>query len=189
MPSCAAQPTPADGERISARRALADIERKISGIVHAIEDGAYNPTFKARLSALEAEKASVEAKLAALGTLRPLVLHPNLPAVYRGKVEKLADALNAPSTAAEAGEIIRSLIERIVLTPVEGGLQGELFRDFAVIMAMVETPARAKKRPGPLAGEPGLLSVVAGTCNQFYLLFAVQGLRPKLASVSGRLAR
>ena len=50
MPSCAAQPTPADGERISARRALADIERKISGIVHAIEDGAYNPTFKARLN-------------------------------------------------------------------------------------------------------------------------------------------
>ena len=55
--------------------------------------------------------------------------HPNLPALYRGKVEKLAEALIAPSTAAEAGEIIRGLIDRIVLTPVEGVLQAQLFGD------------------------------------------------------------
>jgi site-specific DNA recombinase len=90
------------------------------------------------------------------------VLHPNLPAVYRSKVEKLAEALNAPSTAAEAGEIMRDLIDRIVLTSVEGVLQAELFGDLAAIMAMAEAPARANKRPGPPAEEPGLLSVVAG---------------------------
>lgn len=145
--------------------------------MRAIEDGAYNPTPTARLSALEAEKTSVEAKLAALGTPRPLVLHPNLPAVYRSKVEKLAEALNAPSTAAEAGEIVRGLIDRIVLTPVDGVLRAELFGDLAAIMAMAEIPARANKRPGPPSGEPGLLSVVAGAFNQFYLLFAARGLR------------
>jgi site-specific DNA recombinase len=152
----------ADVERIAARRALADIERKISGILRAIEDGAFHPTLKARLSALEAEKTSVEAKLTAIGTPRPLVLHPNLPAVYRSKVEKLAEALNAPATAAEAGEIIRGLIDRLVLTPVEGVLQADLFGDLATIMAMAEAPLRTNKRPGPPSGEPGLLSAVAG---------------------------
>jgi site-specific DNA recombinase len=173
----------ADGERIAARRALADIERKISGIVRAIEDGAYSPTLKARLSALEAEKTSVEARLTALGTPRPLVLHPNLPAVYRSKVERLAEALNAPSTAAEAGEIIRGLIDRIVLTSLEGVLQAELFGDLAAIMAMAEAPARANKRPGPPAEEPGLLSVVAGARNCLDLLLSAS---INLAGVQGQ---
>jgi len=86
------------------------------------------------------------------------VLHPNLPVVYRSKIEKLAEALNAASTAAEAGEIIRGLIDRIVLTPVDGVLQPELFGDLAAIMAMAEAPARANKRPGPPIGESGLSS-------------------------------
>jgi hypothetical protein len=101
------------------------------------------------------------------------VLHPILPALYRSKIEKLAEALNAPSTAAGAGEIIRSLIDCIVLTPVEGVLQAELFGDLAAIVAMAETPPRTDKRPVPPSGEPGLLlSVVAGARNCLDLLLS-----------------
>jgi hypothetical protein len=39
-------------------------------------------------------------------------------APYRTKVERLAAALNAPDTVAEAAEILRGLIDHIVLTPV-----------------------------------------------------------------------
>jgi hypothetical protein len=42
----------ADEDRSAAKRALADVERKLSGILRAIEDGAYNATLKSRLTTL-----------------------------------------------------------------------------------------------------------------------------------------
>jgi site-specific DNA recombinase len=76
----------ADDERAAALRALADVKRKIAGIVKAIEDGAYNSTLKERLTVLEKERATAGARLAAIRTTPPLRLHPNLPAVYKKKV-------------------------------------------------------------------------------------------------------
>jgi hypothetical protein len=40
--------------------------------------------------------------------------------VYRAKIAKLADALSDEHERTEAAEIIRGLIDRIVLTPKEG---------------------------------------------------------------------
>jgi hypothetical protein len=60
---------------------------------------------------------------AAIGAYRP---SPRA-ALFKKKVENLAAALSEPSAAAEAGEIIRSLIDRIVLTPV-GDAQGRTLR-------------------------------------------------------------
>ena len=60
---------------------------------------------------------------ARLRTVKPgpvLRLHSNLPEVYRSKIDRLAEALNAPDTVTEAAEIMRGLIDRIVLTPVRG---------------------------------------------------------------------
>ena len=64
-----------------------------------------------------------------------------------------------PNTATEAGEILRTLIDRIVLTPSDGGLRAELYGDLAAITAMAE--GRASESPDPGSGS-GLLSVVAG---------------------------
>jgi site-specific DNA recombinase len=144
-----------------AGRALADVERKIGGIVKAIEDGAYNPTLKARLGALENEKVQAQARLAGVRPAPVVRLHPNLPALYRSKVEKLAEALNDRATTVEASEIMRSLIDRIVLTPVGGELRAELYGDFASIAALSEGAPFTNKNPGSVV-EPGLLSVVAG---------------------------
>jgi site-specific DNA recombinase len=150
-----------EGELDMARRVLADVERKIAGIVKAIEDGAYNPTLKARLSALENEKVRAQARLATTQPAPVVRLHPNLPALYRSKVEKLAEALNESATTAEASEIMRTLIDRIVLTPMGTELRAELYGDFASIAAMAEGAPFASKNPGSIM-EPGLLSVVAG---------------------------
>jgi DNA invertase Pin-like site-specific DNA recombinase len=163
----------AQRERVAARSALDAIERKVAKIVGAIEDGAYHPTLKARLTALENEKTAIEAKLAGIGDTPVLRLHPNLPALYRSKVEKLAEALGAPGTATEAGEILRSLIERIVLTPKDSTLRAELYGDLAVLAAFADAEPRTNKDPGS-AGKPGLLSVVAGTRNHLDLLPTAQ---------------
>ena len=75
----------ANEERGAAKRALADIERKLAGIMKAIEDGAYNSTLKDRLTSLETEKASLEAKLADAAPAPTIRIHPNLAEVYRKK--------------------------------------------------------------------------------------------------------
>ncbi len=134
-------------ERAAARRMLVDVDRKITGIVKAIEDGAYTPRLKARLSALESEKAKATARLANMKPAPALRLRPNLPALYRSKVEKFAEARNEPATAAEAGDILRALIERIVLTPLGTELRAELYGDFATIAAMTKGPVLGNNNP------------------------------------------
>jgi hypothetical protein len=49
-------------------------------------------------------------------------LHPNLAEVYRRKVADLQTALADPKTQTEALEILRGLIERVVLHPASGNL-------------------------------------------------------------------
>jgi site-specific DNA recombinase len=117
--------------RRAAQRALADADRKIAGIVKAIEDGAYSSILKERLTVLEKEKAAAAAKLAAATPQPVLQLHPNLPALYKNKVRQLAEALNEPGTAMQAAEIMRGLIDRIVLTPGNGSLKAELYGNLA----------------------------------------------------------
>ncbi len=151
----------AEAERAAAQHMLADVERKIAGIVKAIEDGAYNPSLKERLTALEKEKEAAAVRLTMTRPEAVVRLHPGLPTLYRKKVENLAAALNESSTAAEAGEIIRTLIDRIVLTPLEGVLKAELFGDLATIVRFAETRKRTNSSAGPEGG-PALLSVVAG---------------------------
>ena len=85
-----------------------------------------------------------------------LWLHTNLPELYRNKIGRLAEALTTPETVTEAGEIMRGLIDRIVLTPAHGELRAELHGDLAVL-------ARFAHEGEPRSGaNPARLSVVAG---------------------------
>jgi hypothetical protein len=88
--------------------------------------------------------------------------------IYRKKVESLTSALNQPGTATEAGEIIRSLIDRIVLTPSAEGPKAEIFGDFVKLVQFTR-PSDAKTQNAGLQRDPALLSVVAGTHTQRYL--------------------
>ena len=145
----------------AANRAIKDTDRKIAGIVRAIEDGAYSPILKDRLVSLEKEKALALAQIAMAKPKPGVRLHPALPEIYRKKVESLAAALNQADTASEAGEIIRSLIDRILLTPTEAGLKAEIFGDFAKLVEFSQE-RDAKTRNAGLQRDPALLSVVAG---------------------------
>ena len=148
--------TSPERETLAAKRTLAEIERKLAAIVRAIEDGAYTPTLKARLAALEQEKAQAEARIRAGKPAQVLRLHTNLPELYRNKIGRLAEALNTPESVTESAEIMRGLIDRIVLTPVDGELRAELHGDLAVLARFAQ---EEECRSG---GNPARLSVVAG---------------------------
>ncbi len=74
-------------------------------------------------------------------------------------------------------EIIRSLIDRIELTPDGDTLAIKLYGDLAQIIAFSETSA--DKQKGPVSGEAGpILSVVAGSRNCLDLLLVADTLPP-----------
>jgi hypothetical protein len=74
----------------------------------------YNPSMKAKMDTLEEERARLEAKLLAIPEPEPVVLHPGLAGIYAGKVSKLAEALNEDCTWAEAADLLRGLIEKVI---------------------------------------------------------------------------
>ena len=141
------------------RRDLEKVKKSIKEIVAMIEDGNGNRTLIARLSELEAKEDGIQARLDQKAVDVPDI-HPNVAGIYRRKVERLAEALANPNEREEAAEAIRSLIERITLTPgaERGQIDATLHGDFGTILRWT---AHQQKTPG--AGASGVsVSVVAG---------------------------
>jgi site-specific DNA recombinase len=124
------------------------------------------------MTALEKRKAEIEGLIAGAGAPPVIRLHPNMGEVYRLKVAELEVALNDDSIKAEAGEILRSLIDRVVLSPVASapdGIDAQLHGDLAAILALSSDGERKQKLPAMgVAGSQ--LSVVAGARNHLDLL-------------------
>jgi site-specific DNA recombinase len=141
-------------------RQLADVKRRIAGIVDAIEHGIITSTTKQRLEELEAERARLEV----LPMEAPLpAIHPNLAQLYRHKVAQLEEELADPGIAAEAKSVLRSLIKTIRVTPGvrRGDVTLELQGELAAILAAGQ-PKRNKD------GTPIQVSVVAGARSHLY---------------------
>ena len=165
------------GTQARVARQLADIERRLEGVLRAIENGAWNDSLKRRLDELEAQERKLADELRAAEAPAPRVrLTADGAAIYRAKVADLQASLNAPDVRTEATEALRSLIERIVLLPdaaAPDGLAAELHGDLATILRLAERvpsggsgqyrPAVGtnRKPPGTFVPE-GLSSVVAG---------------------------
>ncbi|MFC5084885.1 recombinase zinc beta ribbon domain-containing protein [Microvirga arabica] len=136
----------ANGKAAEIDSKLAAVQRKIDGIMRAIEDGLYQPSMKARLAELEADKAALSSSRNANPSLPNVSVHPNLAALYRRKVEELESLLEDAEHKDEAMELIRSLIERIELSPrEEGGLQAVLHGDLARILVLCSAGAEEAK--------------------------------------------
>jgi site-specific DNA recombinase len=138
------------------RKELDDLTRKLNGLIDAIAEGLRSPGLKEKLDGLERRKAELEKEVAGAPPPAPR-LHPNLAEIYRRKVENLAKALRDPATHSEALEILRSLVERVAVTPAECGFEVELIGEIA---HMVKLSAGAEA----ITREPYLSSVkvVAG---------------------------
>jgi site-specific DNA recombinase len=151
------------------RRELDEVNRKLRGLIDAIAEGLRAPGLQAKLDELEQRKTAIEAELAAAPPPAPR-LHPNLAEIYRRKVADLQAAIADPKTQTEALEILRGLIERVVLHPAEKGFEIEIIGEIA---AMVDLGAQDKKAgpAGSAVPDPYRRSVkvVAGERNQRYL--------------------
>ena len=137
------------------RGELLKIARQIRGIIEAIKDGLYQPSMKAEMGRLEERKSELELLLQGAETPPPL-LHPSLAEVYRQKVTTLADALTREDTRENAAEIIRSLVNAIVLTPEDGKLAITLQGDLAAMLSH----AAHNKKPSTPGGGTGLIAAI-----------------------------
>jgi len=138
------------GKAISATRAeIAKIDRDLDKLVDMILRGGNADKINQRMLKMEARKRDLEARLAA--TKEPLpTLHPRMAHHYREQLDNLTLALSAGDECnrLKATEIIRSLIERIVLTPEGSDLVVDVQGDLAGIL----TIAAQRKKPARKAG-------------------------------------
>ena len=151
-----------NAELIAQKADLEKVERRIHKIVEMItDDDAPIRALKDELRALEARRTQLEAAKAKAKAPQPL-LHPNLAELYRRKVSQLQAALQYPKDREEAFELIRGLIDQIVLTPAKGQLEIEIKGQLAAILELCDGARKAK--PGTVSGA-GLaeqLKMVAG---------------------------
>ena len=143
---------PAAGGRrggLTAKRSeLAEVRRRIDGMILAIEAGLFEPSMKERMQGLERRREALEAELAAAAEPKPR-LHPNLAEVYRQKVAALHEALAAEDGGHEVREAMRALVEAVVLVPDDGRLAIEVRGDLAAILALGQN-ASTRRRAGSL---------------------------------------
>ena len=146
--------------RAGKERELAEVTRKLKGLVDALAEGYRVPGLQQRLDELEARRSALEQELAAPAP-SPVRLHPNLAQVYRRKVERLHEALADPALRDEALGLLRGLIERVVLHPAGDGQEVEIVGE---IVRMVELGRDAKQ--AALDAEAACsVKVVAGARN------------------------
>ena len=119
---------------VAKRSELAEVRRRIDGLLRAIEEGLYEPSMKSRMRVLKRRREALEAELASATQPRPR-LHPGLAAIYRQKVAGLQAAL-ATGGGLDVQEALRALVEAIVLVPEDGKLAVEVRGDLAAILAL-----------------------------------------------------
>ena len=127
--------------RAGKERELGEVRRKLDGLIEALAEGYRAPGLQQRLDELDARKTALERALAA-DPPPPVRLHPNLGQLYRRQVEHLHEALDDPTLRDEALEVLRGLVERVVLHPTADGLQVEIVGE---IVRMVELGLDAKQ--------------------------------------------
>ena len=150
----------ANAQRASAQAELNKIARERDRLIQAIKDGVPGSVVKDDFIRLAARQEELEALLEGVAE-QPVLLHPHMAEHYHKEVAALSEALSADATRGEAADILRSLIDRILLTPDEAGkaLQIDLHGDLAGILGL------AQKHNGPLEeSDPSVVQVkmVAG---------------------------
>ncbi len=128
------QQTEAAGAQAAKAADLERVSRQIERLVDALADGTPAAAVTTRLTMLEQRRTAQQADLAAAATPAPR-LHPNLAAAYRAKIAALTDAL-ASDDAAATREVIRNLVEAIILVPEGDHLRVEVCGELASILSL-----------------------------------------------------
>ncbi|UMM07984.1 recombinase family protein [Gluconobacter frateurii] len=158
----------------AAEAELKRVERDIQRLMDLYLSEAISiATVKERGSKLEARKAELTEFLATAEAPPPL-LHPQMAEFYHRQLARLHDMLHSEldEKRQEAAEVIRSLIEAIILTPSDKGLQIDVQGDLAGILTVAsdgQTKTPGRFRTGVHDALASQVQMVAGEGNQRYL--------------------
>lgn len=178
-------------ERTVFEKKLDKTNRKIKSIIGAIEDGLYNPDMKEHMAILQADKERINLQLEQFDNEDDkLTFLPNLGEAYEKYVDDLRATLNRDQSKTQATELLRSLIERIILVPeIENeGLYIEIEGKLASILHFIqgnktalETSLKSWSSLAAVAGDYNrsnrtnkpncATAVVAEDCNTSYRAF------------------
>ncbi|WP_157405652.1 zinc ribbon domain-containing protein [Asticcacaulis benevestitus] len=138
---------------------LAKTQKAIGAIITAIEEGLYNEDMKARMADLQNRKSDLQMRLDH-ETVAELDKLPSLANVYREKVQRLTVALNNEEEREGAAEVLRGLIDRIVLTPGEADeMYATIHGEYGNVLNWLADQCRQTKTP--LAFASGVCVVVS----------------------------
>ncbi len=147
-------------------KALKQTDQKIQSGIKAIEDGLYSQDLKKRMHLLGEEKESLKAQLAQISQDNEQVFDflPNLGAVYEQNIDELRNSLQRPETRPQAIELLRSLIDKVVMIPCKGkGLDVEIEGRLAAILHYLQGNTEPLKGAlVPIVSRP----MVAEECNR-----------------------
>ncbi|MCP3473126.1 hypothetical protein NLM33_22670 [Bradyrhizobium sp. CCGUVB1N3] len=115
----------------AARSKIKRIERKLDTLLNLILKGGAADKINTKMVQLESRRAELEQASVDAEEPRPL-LHPEMASFYREQVSALHGALKADTEATrlKAGEVLRSLVKEIVLTPGGGELKIDVRGDW-----------------------------------------------------------
>ncbi len=141
----------------AARREIVRIDRDLDRLLKLIlasDDVEASKRVMKQMKALEDQKEGLERTLDDADE-PPALLHPEMAGYYRQQVAELHAALQEENDARRmhAVEILRSLIDRIVLTPEDGELKIDVVGDLAGILTIATKAGGSAGRT--VAGQDG----------------------------------
>jgi site-specific DNA recombinase len=124
---------------------LSGLIRAGEQIAEAICNGVPVDTIKERAIRVGKRRQELEALLACTEDA-PILFHPNMAKRYQKEIKNLIASLSDSATRPEAGKILRSLVDRIILTPQrsEKRLAVDLVGDLAGILSVATQHGRSR---------------------------------------------
>jgi site-specific DNA recombinase len=148
------------GARRRLVRELQDVDRGIKRCLDFITGGDGDPgSVRDELRRLEARKRDLNADSMARQDSEGIVIHPNLPELYRKKVGKLQQALEYEATRPQVVETIRLLVDRIEVSPS----QARGYCEVTIVGALAQILAFGQKTTAASKGGGGTSLMVAGS--------------------------
>ena len=143
--------------RDTLERELGSVKRDHAKLVDAIIAGVPPEQVKDRMNALDARRKEIEERLAHGDQPTPVRFHPTMSATYRDRIGSLIQNLGDLEGADEARDAIRSLVEKVVLTPDPNGtgLTVDLHGALAALLRLATgLPAHRAKGGGQMQKAP-----------------------------------
>jgi site-specific DNA recombinase len=130
------------------RKELEEVNRRLNGLIGAIADGLRGPGLQAALDQLEDQQAALEKQLNSAPPPLPR-FHPRLAEIYRDKVATLHTALAHAEERDQASQVLRSLIDRVVVRPGKNdrSFEIELVGEIANMVALLSGAESAERGP------------------------------------------